>query len=296
MGWIAGILGILVAGAAIIYYRRKSRRTIETIEHMLDRAIDGDFTESGFDESRLTALEARFARYLTASGETARKAAEEKEQIKALISDISHQTKTPVANLLLYSELLTEQQLPPAARLNAQALYQQSAKLSFLIDSLVKMSRLENGMISLTPKKGAVQPVLQAVVRQYSARAEEKGIRLCLDETEAAASFDPKWTAEALGNIVDNGIKYTEQGTVDIRTRDHEMFVRIDISDSGEGIEESEQPRVFARFYRGENAAEKDGAGVGLYLARQIISGQGGYIRLTSAPGKGSTFSVFLPK
>ena len=201
------------------------------------------------------------------------------------------------SNLLLYSELLKEETLPASAKANVEALYKQSEKLRFLIDSLVKLSRLENGIISLAPpQQAALQPLLESVVEQYAAKVSEKGLSLQLQDTDAFAVFDFKWTAEALANIVDNAIKYTEHGTIRISAVSYEMFARIDISDTGSGIPETEQAKIFARFYRSKAVQEQEGVGIGLYLARQIISGEGGYIKIASVPGKGSTFSIFLPK
>ena len=116
------------------------------------------------------------------------------------------------------------------------------------------------------------------------------------NDTDAFAVFDFKWTAEALANIVDNAIKYTEHGTITISAVSYEMFARIDISDTGSGIPETEQAKIFARFYRSNSVQKQEGVGIGLYLDRQIISGEGGYIKVASVPGKGSTFSIFLPK
>ena len=269
---------------------------MEQIEKMLDAAMDGSFSETTFDESKLSALETKFAHYLSAAETSSRNLAREKDKIKALVADISHQTKTPIANLLLYSELLQEEALPPSADANVDTLHAQAKKLQFLIDALVKLSRLENGIISLSPKRAALQPLLQSAAEQYAAKAAEKGLALHLYDTEASAVFDPKWTAEALTNLIDNAIKYTPHGEITIRADSYEMFARIDISDTGPGIPEREQGKIFTRFYRGETVQEQEGVGIGLYLARQIISGEGGYIRVTSAPGEGSTFSVFLPK
>lgn len=281
---------------------------MDAIEGMLDAAMDGSFSETTFDESKLSALETKFAHYLSAAEISSRNAAWEKDRMKSLIADISHQTKTPIANLLLYSELLmeevismeevmsTKENLLASMKANVDALYKQSEKLRFLIDSLVKLSRLENGIISLSPRRTPLQPLLQGIAEQYTAKAAEKGLSLHLHNTDIYAVFDSKWTAEALANIVDNAVKYTEHGTITISAVSYEMFVRIDISDTGAGIPESEQSRIFARFYRSGTSQEQEGVGIGLYLARQIISDEGGYIKVISVPGKGSTFSVFLPK
>lgn len=288
------LLCILFAAVLVLWNRRKTQKTMDTIGKMLDAAMDGSFSESSFDESKLSALETKFAHYLSAAETSSRNVSQEKEKIKSLIADISHQTKTPIANLLLYSELLLEENLPASAKANVEVLYNQSQKLRFLIDSLVKLSRLENGILSLSPHHNALQPLLQDVTHQYAAKAAEKSLTLSLHDTEFSATFDPKWTAEALSNIVDNAIKYTEHGTISISTVNYEMFVRIDISDTGPGILESEQAKIFARFYRSKKVSKQDGVGIGLYLARQIIAGEGGYIKVTSVPQKGSTFVILI--
>ena len=296
MGIAAILLCFLTAAVIVFWNRRKARKTMEAIEKMLDAAMDGSFSESSFDESKLSALETKFAHYLSAAETSSRNVAQEKDRIKSLIADISHQTKTPIANLLLYSELLMEEDLSPSAKANVDALYNQAEKLRFLIDSLVKLSRLENGILSLSPQPTALQPLLRGIAEQYAAKAAEKGLSLQLHNTDTTATFDMKWTAEALANVVDNAIKYTEHGVITISAVSYELFARIDISDTGPGIPENEQAKIFTRFYRSKNAGEQEGVGIGLYLARQIISCEGGYIKVSSIPGKGSTFSVFLPK
>ncbi len=295
-GWFFGIFCLLVAIIIVIINRIKTRKIINNIENMLDIATDGTFTETIYDETELSVLEAKLARYLSAAEISARNVTLEKDKIKALIADISHQTKTPISNLLLYSELLMEEELPSAVKLNVEALYHQSQKLRFLIDSLVKLSRLENGIISLSVKHTKLQPMLESVVEQYSNKAIEKGLTLYLEDTDTFAVFDTKWTAEAVANVVDNAIKYTEYGTITISAVSYELFVKIDVSDSGIGISESEQAKIFSRFYRSENVKEQEGVGIGLYLTRKIVSSEGGYIKVSSALGKGSTFSIYLPK
>ena len=201
-GIVIILLCFLAAVAVVLWERRKARKTMEEIERMLDAAMTGSFSETNFDESRLSALETKFAHYLSAAEASSRNVAQEKDKIKSLIADISHQTKTPIANLLLYSELLMEETLPASAKANVEALYKQSEKLRFLIDSLVKLSRLENGIISLSPQQAALQPLLESVVEQYTAKASEKGLSLRLQDTDAFAVFDFKWTAEALASTL----------------------------------------------------------------------------------------------
>ncbi|MCM1089977.1 MAG: HAMP domain-containing histidine kinase [Butyrivibrio sp.] len=297
--WIpvsAAVISVVLAALVIIRNSRRTKRTMDSIEKMLDAAMEGDFVENRFDESRLSALETKFAHYLSASAVSARNVAMEKDKIKTLIADISHQTKTPLANLILYCELLEEGELSEDMRGNVEALHDQIENLRFLIDSLVKLSRLENGILTLSPRREPIQPMLQGVLEQFAAKAGDKGLDLRVENTETYAQYDPKWTAEALCNIVDNAMKYTERGSIAITVTDYDMFVRIDVTDSGIGIAEGEQAKIFTRFYRSESVRDQEGVGIGLYFARQIIAGEGGYIKLTSVEGKGSTFSIFLPK
>jgi signal transduction histidine kinase len=296
--WILllSLLCLLAALLLVILNTRRTKRTMDTIEKMLETAMHGTFSEETFDESRLSALETKFAHFLSASVVSAQAISAEKDKIKRLISDISHQTKTPIANLLLYSELLEEEPLPDSARSSVEAMHGQAEKLRFLIDALVKLSRLENGILTLAPKREPLGPMLQAVCGQFAPKAAQKGLTLNCIDTDMTATFDPKWTAEALENLVDNAIKYTEQGTVTLSATAYEMFVRIDVADTGSGISEEEQAKIFSRFYRGERARNTEGVGIGLYLAREIVSGEGGYLKVSSSPGQGATFSLFLPR
>lgn len=294
-GWIFGAVCLIAAAATIVWSSRKSRKIMDTLDAMLTAAMDGRFRESTFDESRLSALETHFAHYLSASVVSAQNVAEEKNRIKELIGDISHQTKTPIANLLLYTELLQEEALSPESKEYTRILHGQTEKLRFLIDALVKLSRLENGIIALHPKEGAIDPLLQQIQVQFASKAAERGLSLTINHTDTMACFDPGWTAEALCNLVDNAIKYTEKGGVTISVTAYELFVRVDVADTGIGIPAEEQAKIFSRFYRRDSNATQEGVGIGLYLAREILQNEGGYIKISSGVGKGAVFSVFLP-
>lgn len=294
-GWIFGTACLLLAAVIIFINHRETHRTMTQLDVMLTAAMNGEFKETVFDESMLSALEIRFAHYLSASVVSAQNVSKEKEHIKELIGDISHQTKTPIANLLLYTELLQEEKLSSEAKEYTSILHAQAEKLCFLIDALMKISRLENGMIALYPERGPLAPVLAQIEQQFAAKAMEKGLTLTVKSTDAAACFDRKWTTEALCNLVDNAIKYTKHGGVTISVIPYEMFVRIDTVDTGIGISEEEQAKIFSRFYRSEQNAWQEGVGIGLYLAREILRKEGGYIKVSSEVGKGSVFSMFLP-
>ena len=296
-GYVIAGVALLLPLAVVAYDRWRTACTIRQLDEMLTAAMDGRFSEQNFDESRLSALESRLARYLTASALSERNVREQKDQISALISDISHQTKTPVANLQLYAQLLSEQPLTAQGKDCAAAISTQAEKLQTLIESLVKTSRLETGILVLHPQLGEITPVVERAVAQYAPKAGEKGIVLTTRQTEGSAVFDPKWTEEAVCNLLDNALKYTPAGgTVTVEVKNYELFSVIRVSDTGLGISEGEQAKIFGRFYRAPGAYQAEGVGIGLYLTRQIAEKQGGYVKVESTPGKGSAFSLYIPR
>lgn len=225
--------------------------------------------------------------------------AQEKEQIKTLISDISHQIKTPVAAANTFAQLLDDKDLSDEEHGEYLSALQTSLeKLTFLTNnSLIKMSRLESGIISLKPEKNSLNDIVLQAVKTVYAKAKEKNISItfdCAQNFEAVLDFN--WTAEAVTNVLDNAVKYTpDGGIVGLAITEYPSYLRLDISDNGIGIPEEEQAKIFGRFYRGKQSADVDGVGIGLSLTRDIINKQHGYIKVMSDKN-GSTFSVFLKK
>ena len=292
------LLALAAVGAAFgLWQWFQRRRTLRRLGDMLDRAIAGGFAEERFDETELSALEGKLARFLRGSAHAQKTLEGEQAAVKALVADISHQTRTPISNLLLYASLLLESDLPPQQREQARAVMAQGEKLSFLIKALVKASRLETGIVVPVSSLHSVGVLLEDVAQQEEQAAQEKGIALRVLPFDGAAAFDPRWTSEALGNVVNNAVKYTPAGgTVTLCAQMLDGFCRVDVADSGPGIPEAEQGEIFNRFYRGAGTRTAEGLGLGLYLARQILTLQGGYIKVSSTPGNGSTFSLYLPR
>lgn len=296
MNWaLIALFALLIA--ALAYVCARSLRTLARVEEMLDRAVEGGFSCEHYDETRLSRLEARMARYLSAGGAAREALSRERDELQSLVSDVAHQARLPASNLLLYSQLLSEApELSGRSRELAAQLEGQAEKLRFLMEALVKVSRLESGIIALRPRAQGVSRLLQAL--DFGLAAAQKGVRLEIaDAAEISARYDLKWTLEALSNLVDNAVKYTPPGgKVRVSAHAYELFARVDVRDSGPGFSEDESAKLFARFYRAPGAAEQPGLGLGLYLAREIAAREGGYIRAKSAPGQGATFSLFLPR
>ncbi|WP_444147583.1 sensor histidine kinase [Blautia stercoris] len=275
------------------------RRNWKRLNQMLDEGIRGEFEESKYDESELSKVESKWKRFLQDSAMAKQNLETEKANIKGLISDISHQTKTPMANIKLYSELLSEQLEEDG--MEAELLGQiqaQAQKLEFLIQALTKLSRLETNILEVVPVKSQVKPLLESAVEEIRKKAEKKEIQIKIEmDFEAEAVFDRKWTEEALYNLLDNAVKYSPAGSeVLISTKLYEMWCVIAVSDRGRGISEEEIPKIFGRFYRAKEVQQEEGVGIGLYLVREILQKEGGFIKVNSEVGKGSTFLCYLPR
>lgn len=290
------LLPICFTVCIILWNRYHTGKQMDKAGEMLDCAINGTFIETTYDESKLSALECKLNRYLSSTYLSSKNLSEEKDKIKSFISDISHQTKTPLSNIILYSGLLAETEQTEENRYYIDQITNQTEKLHFLIDALVKTSRLETGIITVQPERNSIHDLIQTVMVEMKPKAERKRIEIILKDCEGMADFDKKWTGEAICNIIDNAIKYSlEESSIQIAGCPYEMFYRLDIMDYGLGIKEDEISKIFGRFYRSQEVKEYEGVGIGLYLSREIITLQGGYIKLSSVVGKGSTFSVFLP-
>ena len=263
-------------------------KTVKRLEEMLDAAIDGNFVESSYDETRLSRLESRWKEFLGSSALSNKNLEAERHRLEEFISDISHQTKTPMTNIKMYTELLQEE----ARRGNeasidriksfANEISRQNVRLQFLIDSLTKLSRLESGTLEVVPQENKVDKLIDTAVSAVRVKAEMKNITIEHIEAEGAkASFDMKWTTEALVNVIDNAVKYSpEGGKIQIFTETFDMYQAVHVVDEGDGIAEEDMARIFGRFFRGSEVQQEEGVGIGLYLTREIVSREDGYIKV----------------
>ena len=310
------LLCLLLAWAALIYRKREKKLKISILQ-MLEEASSGLFQEKRFDETSVSEVENRMWNYLENRQTAMERIERDRQRMQSQISDIAHQAVLPVSNIVLYTQLLEENlsngftgtktneienvQLTKAevSEIISEitAIRDEIGTLDFLIQSLVKLSRMENGIINLNAEKQQIKPMLDLVKQQFAIKAKNKGIDFLIEDTEEIAVFDRKWTLEAVANIVDNAVKYTQEGgRISIHTEVLPSLVRIDITDTGIGIREEEQGAVFSRFYRSAEMSNSRGVGIGLYIAREVMRAQNGYIRLRSEYGSGSTFSLYFLK
>ena len=270
----------------------------------LCRAMDqmmsgsGEPVRAGDSETLFARISYRLTRLYGIMQENRRKVDAERQELQMLVSDVSHQVKTPVSNLKMVTDtLLSKPVTEEEQREFLQGIRNQTDKLEFLFQALVKTSRLETGAIRLEKKDALLIDTLAMALSGIVYAAEKKDICVTVDCPEdLRLSHDSKWTAEALFNLLDNAVKYTPVGgAIRISVEQWEMYVKLRVSDTGKGIPESNQAAIFRRFYREEGVHEQQGMGIGLYLAREIVTRQGGYIKVVSEPGKGSEFSIMLP-
>ena len=280
--------------------RRKLVMFSDSFCGQMDDMLSGDIMQPKQtieEESLFYKINYRLGRLYEVMQENKNNIAKERADLQELIPDISHQVKTPIANLKMINNTLLENEVPPQKQkefLTAQA--SQLDKLDFLMQAMIKTSRLETGVISLDQKQQPVYDTLATALSWILFNAEKKQIDVQVECPEHLdARHDRKWTSEALFNILDNAVKYTPAGgQIRVSVEGWEMYVKINIADTGIGISEQHQGTIFKRFYREDAVHDVEGIGIGLYLAREIVTLQEGYIRVASEIGQGSTFSVFL--
>lgn len=255
--------------------------------------------QSDLTESDISVLANRMVRIQDKLDYEINRAESEKEQVKRLISNMSHQLKTPLANVMMYQELLENQNLTEKERAEfLQKMKGQSEKVDWILQSMFKMMKLEQNFIVLNAGKFGIKSTIRQAVSNVFEKAEKKNIEISMEEApDCVLWHDRKWTGEVFENILENAIKYTEPGgNIYISIEPLEMYAVINICDTGRGIGREEQVKIFERFYRSRDVESVEGSGIGLYLCKMILEKEKGYMTVSSEYGAGSCFSVFLQK
>lgn len=296
------IFGILMFLLIILWNWCQNREQIEfaneiceTLDALMDHREPENFRP--YEDSQVYKVQGKLLQYYEQMQEGQRQSHQDKQMIQELVSDISHQVKTPIANIQMFTDLMKQHQMTEEKR--AEFLHTmeiQINKLDFLMQSLIKMSRLETGTFQMNMEENNLYDTIALAINGIWEMADRKEIQINVDcDNCFMIKHDRKWTVEALGNLLDNAVKYTpEGGKVEITVRPWQFYTRIDISDTGIGIASEHYHEIFKRFYRVQEVAAVSGVGLGLYLARTIITQQRGYISVKSKLGEGTTFSVFL--
>ena len=295
--WIAFVIGI-ITGGSIIYIRQRKLRMEElrkaaamTEDILAGRRLR---TSAPGDELLLARIENQLVRIQEVLDGRRKEAEKSRDEIQKLISEIAHQMRTPLTNIESYTGFLrnitetAEQNLEGEAsgsneKIGLQyisALEVSEKKLHFLVDSFVKMARLEQHIIQIHKNEKDLLKTIQNTFGQIQNRAEEKQIRFHITlPKQALCVHDSNWLSEAVFNILDNAVKYSEPGgTVEVSLKQNELYMKLQVRDYGIGIEEGEENQIFRRFYRGRRVTVQEGLGIGLYLAREIMNLHGGFM------------------
>lgn len=221
-----------------------------------------------------------------------------KEFLRRTISDISHQLKTPIAALNIYNGILQQETADAATVREFTSLSEQELdRIESLVQSLLKMARLDAGAITLERSPENVFDLLEHIKRQYSFRAEQEGKEIALEGDEQTVfSCDRTWLAEAIGNLVKNALDHTAQGDrILVRWQQSPCLTQITVEDTGSGIHSEDLYHIFKRFYRSRFSKDTQGVGLGLPLAKSIVEAHQGSIEVHSKLGQGTAFTINFP-
>ncbi|KNF08270.1 sensor signal transduction histidine kinase [Gottschalkia purinilytica] len=299
------VLMLTIMTISYVFYMKFVKAFVDKIE-ILSTAIDNidnnnfkidmDYDEEGI----LSSLNIRFKQMTRRLELTLKELTKEKENIKSLVTDISHQIKTPLSSIKLFNFILLENVTNEEERREfLERSKKEINKLQWLTDSLMKISALEAGMITLNIKKRDIKETILEAINGIYIKALDKNISINTDIKNVEVCHDIKWTKEAIFNVLENSIKYTNKdGQVNISTIETEFYLQINIEDNGIGIPSKEFNDIFKRFYRGKSKEinQIEGSGVGLYLTRKILEDQKGSILVDSKERVGTKFSILLQK
>ena len=284
-------------GLIICWYRNKMLFQYNNFLDKADKILSGKQIDMIYDETLDSAISERLNRIMEISNMQKEIAEQERDVIKSLLSNISHQIRTPLANITLYAGLLKDDLNGMSSFRLADKIEKNAEKLEFFMKELLKSSYAEQEIISVNPKIIESDKIIKKSCQSVELDAMKKNIRIRSENNDYKVFADSKWTEEVFTNIIENAIKYSPNNTeITIKSILYESFVCVRIIDNGIGIPEQEQGKVFQRFYRGTNVTDKQGFGIGLYLAREVLRKQQGYIKIKSKLNKGTTVEVFLSR
>ena len=287
--------------SVLLFFARNRNRRIEKANAGIGSFMEGNHSVrldiSG--EGSLSMLSSSINTMATSLTSHIEKEKQNREFLKNTISDISHQLKTPLTALEMYNAIIQEEETGNAVVdefvLKSE---RELTRIEVLIQNLLKLSRLDAGSIKIEKRMNSLKNFLDDLIERFLTRAEQeqKTISLECDE-RIIMEFDETWLPEAVSNIVKNALDHTIVGNrIDICCRETPVFYQIIIKDNGSGIHPEDINHIFKRFYRSRFSKDKQGAGIGLTLAKAIVEMHGGSITVESASGKGTAFSLVFPK
>lgn len=300
IGWLlAGLLAVSVAVSLwqFLSYRKREKDTAELISYLMRVQDRLELPEmSRCSEGQFGILQSEIYKLVALLQEQYSNEKKQKKYLADMLSDISHQIKTPMTAITIMNDLLKTPGLSEKQRLTyADKIDSQTERIRWLVQNLLTMSRLEADMLELRAEELSAEDLLVEVLNPLYVMAEAKQVELSVEIPEGIRfSCDRKWTAEALSNIVKNCIEHTDKGgEVSVTVRQSNFSTDFAIKDTGEGIAKEHLPYIFDRFYRAPGASSES-VGIGLSMAKQLIMRQNGTIEVKSELGVGTEFTVRL--
>ena len=301
MDWKLTVALVMAVVALFMGMRyRKLRKDVDKfagqMEQSFDAIVEGESEAEVLEDSLFAKLQEKLLRTNHICALREQKNEKEREQLQSLISDIAHQSRIPLANQKIYLDLLAEEAHSEEGMQALDSLAHQTGRLQFLMESMIKLSRMESGIIQIRKKPQDLMETIRKAVAGIVVEASKKNQQLSVDgPTQLTVMHDAKWTTEAIGNVLENAVKYTdEDGQIRVTVRRQEIFTVVEVTDTGRGIAAERQAQIFGRFYREPEVHERPGIGIGLYLTRKIMEAQDGYVDVVSKPGVGATFRLHL--
>jgi signal transduction histidine kinase len=297
----AGILSLITGGiilAVFYYYTKKRYKRIEQLNDYLVKVLSRDDTPDILDqeEGELSILANNIYKAASTLKYQNEILEDDKKQLASAIADISHQLKTPLTSMMVMNDLLAGEEDTEKRQEFLRTQSAQLSRMNWLIQTLLKLSKLDAGTIELKREQTSDTELIKEVIKPFEIQFELRGITYKQDISDIELVCDKNWTVEALQNIVKNCIEHMDEGgELEISTLDTTLFTQITIKDTGCGIAEEDIPHIFERFYKGKNAG-KDSVGIGLALTKAIIEDQHGEITVKSIEGSGTTFVIKLYK
>lgn len=285
------VLFFFLGNLTYLYLRYRDTKKIRV---SLNRVLSGDynFDVKGYHDSDFDSLATDIYKITSLLKENTIHVSQEKKQLESVLSDISHQLKTPLTSMYVINDLLKDDKIDSKKR--RELLYKnhnQLERIEWLVATLLKMSRLDSGMVTLKQEEVSIKDLLQKVMEPLQIPMELKGQEIVLGQTDMSLFIDSHWTLEALLNIVKNAYEHTPVGgRISIHWNENPLYYEIIIEDNGNGIKKSELPHIFERFYKG--SSNKESIGIGLNMSKTIIEKQNGVIQVTSEEGVGTTFLI----
>jgi len=293
-GWFVLLCGLALT-ALHFWFTCRRYAEIAALSQKINRILHGEerVLIAGSDEGELSILYSEIVKMTVRLSEQTDRLADEKMMLTDAIADIFHQIRTPLTSINLGLTMLREKDVPYERRVElARGLLRQTERIRWLVETLLKLSKIDAGTARFTPKEMPVSALLQKAAEPLSIPMELKGVTLTLAANDERVTCDPSWTVEAIGNLLKNALEHTPSGgTVRVEAVETPLYTQLLLTDTGEGFDRADLGHIFERYYKGKNAAP-DSIGIGLAFTREVLAAQGATITAANRAEGGAVFTV----